>query len=306
MTLEFQYRSRRYVIPLKYKLTYIQGNSATGKSTLRSFVDNPITYVNVPCDLVSYSQLSDMLRLTGALNRDTVVIIDESEAEYIRKNPGVLREARSYFEHNSEYKLYWIVIFRFSSNLNFFETHIEAVTKLVTFNNETTLYPIYSRKTSSIKQYCCASFEDAKSAYENLKDGKHCIGTFYGKGFIKSHGAIAPVLICVDLAVASHLIDPILFSVEFGADLWHYMSFEHFISEALGITLENSYYTYKYSLEREYTQSLKSDLEYAKNSKLPIAEDLQQLFYSQYNIAEDSCTEDCRECPQYIPMEVDV
>lgn len=138
MTLEFQYRSRRYVIPLKYKLTYIQGNSATGKSILRSFVDNPTTYVNVPCDLVSYSQLSDMLRLTGALNRDTVVIIEESEAEYIRKNPGVLKEARSYFEHNSEYKLYWIVISRLTANFNLLNAHTYIVTALSTSEGQTT------------------------------------------------------------------------------------------------------------------------------------------------------------------------
>lgn len=112
MTLEFQYRSHKYVIPLKHKLTYIQGNSTLRKSTLRDFVNNPITYVNVPCDLVTYSQLSDMLRISHELRRDTVVIIDESEAEYIRRSPKVLEEARNYFNFKSKYKLYWIVMSR--------------------------------------------------------------------------------------------------------------------------------------------------------------------------------------------------
>lgn len=112
MTLEFQYRSHRYVIPLKHKLTYIQGDSTVGKSTLRDFVNNPITYVNVPCDLVTYAQLSDMLRISHELRRDTVVIIDESEAEYIRRNPKVLEEARDYFDFKSKHKLYWIIMSR--------------------------------------------------------------------------------------------------------------------------------------------------------------------------------------------------
>ncbi len=244
-----------YELNLRYKISYIRGDSGSGKSPLTSICLNPQQYLVSSSDevvLTNYTLYKS--KTIGNHDKTFVVIMDESELESIRADQNTLNTLSE--DIRLPFNTYWVFILRDSTK--FLETSIHAVYKFVStqstqyyvpqlpygFSQVNSVSTIKTRSTRILQPVWSPCVYDSSMEFHNFVTEDSGSGRIFfsrlfgeaipmnGKSHVSEYLHYSDTFFAIDNAALSNYIEE-LSVISQSNYIWDFDSFEDFVLNSL-------------------------------------------------------------------------